>query len=76
MPPSPGTLQQIARVSGGRFFRARTTTGLEQVYKTLATRVGHKTESRQVADLFAGGAILLLLAGGGLSALWFRRAVP
>jgi hypothetical protein len=46
------------------------------VYKTLATRVGHKTESRQVADLFAGGAILLLLAGGGLSALWFRRAVP
>jgi Ca-activated chloride channel family protein len=76
VPPSPGTLQQIARVSGGRFFRARTTTGLEQVYKTLATRVGHKTESRQVADLFAGGAILLLLAGGGLSALWFRRAVP
>jgi Ca-activated chloride channel family protein len=76
VPPSPGTLQQIARVSGGRFFRARTTTGLEQVYKTLATRVGHKTESRQVADLFAGGAILLLLAGGGLSAFWFRRAVP
>jgi Ca-activated chloride channel homolog len=76
VPPSPGTLQQIARVSGGRFFRARTATGLEQVYRTLATRVGHKTESRQITDLFAGGAIMLLLAGGGLSAFWFRRAVP
>jgi Ca-activated chloride channel homolog len=76
VPPSPGTLQQIARVSGGRFYRARTSTGLEQVYKRLATRVGHKTESRQITDLFAGGAIVLLLAGGGLSAFWFRRAVP
>jgi Ca-activated chloride channel homolog len=63
-------------VSGGRFYRARTNTGLEQVYKRLATRVGHKTESRQITDLFAGGAIVLLLAGGGLSAFWFRRAVP
>jgi Ca-activated chloride channel homolog len=76
VPPSPGTLQQIARVSGGRFYRARTNTGLEQVYKRLATRIGHKTESRQITDLFAGGAIVLLLAGGGLSAFWFRRAVP
>ena len=43
------------------------------VYKTLATRIGHKTQNREITDLFAGGAIVLLLAGGGLSALWFRR---
>ena len=76
VPPSPGTLQQIARLSGGRFYHARTTAALEQVYKSLATRTGHKTQSRQISDLFAGGAIVLLLAGGGLSAFWFRRAVP
>jgi Ca-activated chloride channel homolog len=76
VPPSPGTLQQIAQLSGGRYYHARTTAALDQVYKTLATRIGHKTQHRQITDLFAGGAIVLLLAGGGLSAFWFRRAVP
>ena len=76
VPPSPGTLAAIAKTSGGQFYRARTSVALTQVYKKLATRIGHKTQDRQVTDLFAGGAILLLLAGGGLSALWFRRPVP
>jgi Ca-activated chloride channel family protein len=76
VPPSPGTLQQIAQASGGRFFRARTTAALTSVYKKLATRIGHRTQNRQITDLFAGGAIVLLLVGGGLSALWFRRPVP
>jgi Ca-activated chloride channel homolog len=76
VPPSPGTLQQIAQQSGGQFFRARTSAALTSVYKKLATRIGHRAENRQIADLFAGGAIVLLLVGGGLSAMWFRRAVP
>ncbi len=76
VPPSPGTLQEIARVSDGRFFRARTAAALTSVYKGLSTRVGHRTQNRQITDLFAGGAIVLLLVGGGLSTLWFRRPVP
>jgi Ca-activated chloride channel family protein len=76
VPPSPGTLQQIAQVSGGQFFRARSATALTSVYKKLATRIGHRTQNRQITDLFAGGAIVFLLLGGGLSAFWFRRPVP
>jgi Ca-activated chloride channel family protein len=76
VPPSPGTLQQIAKVSGGDFFRASTATALTNVYKKLSTRVGHKTQSREITDAFAAGGALLLLVGGGLSALWFRRLVP
>lgn len=76
VPPSPPTLQKIAQLSGGQYFRARTSAALTSVYKKLATRIGHKTERRQISDLFAGGAILLLLTGGGLSAFWFRRPVP
>ena len=75
VPPSPGTLQLIARVSGGQFFRARTSAAVREVYERLATRIGHRTENREVTDMFAGGAIVLLLAGGGLSAFWFRRIV-
>jgi Ca-activated chloride channel family protein len=76
VPPSPGTLQQIAKASGGKFFRARTSAALTSVYKKLATRIGHRTQNRQITDLFAGGGIVLLLVGGGLSALWFRRPIP
>ncbi|MDX6442725.1 MAG: Ca-activated chloride channel [Gaiellaceae bacterium] len=76
VPPSPGTLEQIAKVSGGQFFRARTGAALTSVYKKLATRIGHRTQNRQITDLFAGGGVVLLLLGGGLSAFWFRRPVP
>ncbi len=76
VPASPGTLQQIAHTSGGTFYRARTPQALAGVYKKLATRLGHKTEDRQITDLFAGGAGLLVLAGTALSFLWFRRVLP
>jgi Ca-activated chloride channel family protein len=76
VPPSPGTLQEVARTTGGEFFRARTSAALSQVYAHLATRVGHKTINREVTDLFAGGAIVVLLLSGALSLLWFRRVMP
>ena len=34
---------------------------------------GTRKEDREVTDAFAAGAAGLLLAGGALSALWFRR---
>jgi Ca-activated chloride channel family protein len=76
VPPSPGTLQRVAQVSGGEFFQARTSAALTSVYKKLGTRIGHKTQKREISDLFAGGGLVLLLVGGGLSALWLRRPVP
>ena len=75
VPPSPGTLELIARGTGGEFFRARTATTLDAVYKHLATRIGHRTENREVTDLFVVGALVLLLAGGIFSVLHFRRVL-
>jgi Ca-activated chloride channel family protein len=73
VPPSPQTLQLIARTTGGQFFRAATDRQLRAVYEHLASRLGRKRTSREMTDFFAGGAALLLLTGGGLSAFWFRR---
>ncbi len=73
VPPSPETLQLIARTSGGQFFTARSDTRLRQVYEQLRSRIGHKRQSREITDFFAGGGALLLLGGGALSAFWFRR---
>jgi Ca-activated chloride channel family protein len=75
VPPSPGTLQAVAKTTGGEFFRARTSAALKRVYANLATRVGHRVVDREVTDLFAGGSIIVLLAAGGLSMLWFRRVL-
>jgi Ca-activated chloride channel family protein len=75
VPPSPGTLQAVARTTGGEFFKVRTSAALNTVYEHLATRVGHRTEDREVTDFFAGGSIVVLLAAGALSAFWFRRVL-
>jgi Ca-activated chloride channel homolog len=73
VPPSPDTLREIARLSGGEFFTATDAEGLARVYEELGSRLGTRKESREVGDYFAGGAAAFLLAGGALSALWFRR---
>jgi Ca-activated chloride channel family protein len=72
VPAQDKQLREIARISGGRFYSARTAPALKKVYEQLATRVGHTTKNRQISDVFAAGGLLLLLSGAGLSAFWFR----
>ena len=68
VPPSAQTLQMIARTSGGEFFTASNDKRLGEVYDQLRSRLGHKKQSREITDVFAGGSALLLLVGGALSA--------
>lgn len=75
VPPNPQTLQQIAELSGGEFFTATDADGLKRVYEELGSRLGTRDQLREIGDYFAGGAAALLIAGGALSALWFRRVV-
>jgi Ca-activated chloride channel homolog len=73
VPPSPVTLRQVSRTTGGEFFTATDDKRLRQVYERLGSRIGHRSEDREITDVFAGGSAALLLAGGTLSMLWFRR---
>ena len=73
VPPRPDTLEQLARGTGGRFFTATNDDRLKEIYRRLGSRLGSRTESREISDYFAGGSAALLLFGGALSALWFRR---
>jgi Ca-activated chloride channel homolog len=73
VPPSPATLAGIARTTGGQLFSATTDSRLRDVYQRLGSRLGSRKQPREISDLFAGGSAVLLLIGGGLSALWFRR---
>ena len=73
VPPDPDTLRLITQKTDGRLFTALDDDGLRQIYERLGSRLGHRRESREITDFFAGGSAALLLVGGALSALWFRR---
>jgi Ca-activated chloride channel homolog len=74
VPPTPEALKQIAAGTGGEFFTATDAKKLSAVYDDLGSRLGKKRESREITNMVAAGAGLLLLAGFALSAFWFRRA--
>jgi Ca-activated chloride channel family protein len=73
VPVDPDTLRLVARASGGSTFTSPDNTQLRVVYQRLGSRLGSRKESREITDLFAGGSAAFLIAGGALSALWFRR---
>ncbi len=73
VPPDEETLQAIADTTDAKFFSAPTEDDLKSVYEELGSRIGKEEEERNFYGAFAGLAALLLLAGGGLSMLWFNR---
>jgi Ca-activated chloride channel family protein len=73
VPPDPDVLRQVAEETGGAFFQAPTARDLGVVYKDLTSRLGTTRKDEEVTVAFAGAGLLLLLASGALSVLWFRR---
>jgi Ca-activated chloride channel homolog len=73
VPPDKGTLREIARLTGGRFFEAVSSKDAEKIYSRIGTRLTSRPEKREITVAFAGGGFLLLVAGGALSLVWFGR---
>ena len=75
VPPDPTSLAQIARASGGQAFTADNASDLKRVYQKLGSQLGTEKRKRQLTSSFAGGALVLLLVGAGMSLAWFGRLV-
>jgi Ca-activated chloride channel homolog len=75
VPPDPDSLAQIARASGGQSFTADNASDLKRVYQKLGSQLGTEKRKRQLTSSFAGGALVLLLVGAGMSLAWFGRLV-
>jgi Ca-activated chloride channel family protein len=61
--PGTSTLQEIARVTRGRFYQASDASRLSEIYRNLGTRFSTKKEKQEVTAGFAGAGFVLLMAG-------------
>lgn len=75
VPPDPASLAQIATASGGQSYTAADATRLSAVYDRLGSQLGRKKERRELTAGFAGGALVLVLAGAALSLRWLGRLI-
>lgn len=66
-------LQQISSISEGQYFNASTQEELDAIYENIEPHLVIDQDETEVTALFAGLGIVLLLAGGILSMLWFSR---
>jgi Ca-activated chloride channel family protein len=73
VPPDPATLADIAERTGARSFAAPSSSDLQAIYQGIGSKVGFTNEEREVTQWFAAGALVLVVAGAGLAALWFNR---
>ncbi len=73
VPPDTETLAQIAEITEATAFDAPTAEDLATVYDNLQSRVGFTEEQQEVTVWFAAAALVLVVLGAGLSALWFGR---
>lgn len=73
--PDPETLAQVARISGGKAYSAADAEKLQSIYSKLGTGLTSKPEKHEITADFVGGALVFLLAAGGLSLRWFGRLV-
>jgi Ca-activated chloride channel homolog len=73
VPPDPQTLAQIAQITGGKAFTAGDLGQLDQVYKRLGSQVATEKRPREVTNLFAGGALGLMVLSALGSIRWFGR---
>jgi len=68
VPPDPETLSDIARMTGGEFFEARSSRALSAAYSNLGSRLGYEPGRTEVTHLFLALGAALLVAAGLLSA--------
>lgn len=67
VPPDAETLAQIARVSGGRSFKATDENKLASIYKNLGSKLGTRKQRREATTAFAAAALVLLLGAAASS---------
>ncbi len=67
------SLQQLAERTEGFYYEAASTSELKKVYEDMGSSIGHRIESREVTQWYAGASLLLALIAAALSMIWTSR---
>lgn len=67
-------LKQIARATGGTFYRAQNVGELQRAFRNLPARITVIRQYRDIASVFAGAGGLLIAAAVALSLWWSQPA--
>jgi len=67
------SLKQIANVTRGEYFYAGTAGDLKNIYKAMSSKVELTKQQTEITALFVAAAALFVIAGAGLSLMWFNR---
>jgi Ca-activated chloride channel family protein len=68
-----GMLKQISALTDGTYYNAENEEALQAIYQNIDPELVVKPEKMEVTSIFAGTGLLVLLAGGAFSLLWFGR---
>ena len=71
--PDPASLARIAATTNARSFEAATSENLSKVYEGLGSRIGFRTEQREVTVAFAAAGLVLLALTLLLRSRWVAR---
>ena len=66
-------LREIALLSEAEYFSADRTDDVGRVYEDVESRFIVKSQKTEITSVLGGLSMIALLAGGGLSLLWFGR---
>ena len=66
-------LQDIAKLTNGRYYRASDEESLQDIYKNVDLQLTIRGETMEITSFLAGIGALFFLIGGGLSMVWFGR---
>ena len=67
------TLKGVASITGAEYFHAGNSEDLKKVYEKLNAKFTLERRETEVGALLSVLAVLLLIAGGALSMMWFHR---
>jgi len=73
VPVNVDALVRLADQTGGKSFRAETGDQLKQVYESLGSSIGYRTERHDVTRQFVAAGLALALLAGALAVWWTAR---
>lgn len=68
------TLQEVADITGGEYYRAADAAQLLDVFNQLPSQIVLQDEETEISVVFLAGGLVLLAAAYGLVALWNKRS--